>query len=114
MQTREQPGPFPHTLLLGNFYGGSARSGTGEFFERRNPADQRDVASRAPQSSADEVRAACTAAREAARTWSQTPAPQRAEVLGRLVFLLTQDKESLARFVSREVGKPLREARGSV
>ena len=60
------------------------------------------------------MRAACAAAREAARGWAQTPAPQRAEVLGRLVFLLTQDKESLARFVSREIGKPLREARGSV
>src|SRR6185369_6240869 len=50
----------------------------------------------APQSSVDEVRAACAAAREAARAWAQTPAPQRAEVLGRLVFLLTQDKEALA------------------
>src|SRR6478735_10823658 len=114
MQTREQQGPFPHTLLLGNYYGGSARQSTGEHLERRNPADQRDLVSLAPQSSADEVRAACVAAREAARGWAQTPAPQRAEVLGRLVFLLTQDKESLASFVSREIGKPLREARGSV
>ena len=114
MQTREQPAPFPHTLLLGNFYGDRARSSTGALFERRNPADQRDVVSVAPQSSAEEVREACVAAREAAKGWAQTPAPQRAEVLGRLVFLLTQDKESLARFVSREVGKPLREARGSV
>jgi len=60
------------------------------------------------------VHAACVAARDAARAWARTPAPQRAEVLGRLVFILTQDKEQLARFVAREVGKPLREARGSV
>src|SRR3954466_14986714 len=114
MQTREQPGPFPHTLLLGNFYGGSQRPSSGELFERRNPADRRDLVSLAPQSSAEDVRAACAAAHAAAKAWAQTPAPQRAEVLGRLVFLLTQDKESLARFVAREVGKPLREARGSV
>lgn len=114
MHTREQTGQFPHTLLLGNFYGGSTRPSTGELFERRNPADQRDLVSLAPQSTADEVHAACVVAREAAKAWAQTPAPQRAEVLGRLVFLLTQDKEQLARFVSREVGKPLREARGSV
>src|SRR6478735_9356261 len=114
MHTREQTGQFPHTLLLGNYYGGSARQSTGEPFERRNPADQRDLVSLAPQSTADEVRAACVAAREAAKAWSQTPAPQRAEVLGRLVFLLTQDKEQLSRFIAREVGKPLREARGSV
>src|SRR6187431_930591 len=114
MQTREQPAPFPHTLLLGNFYGGGPRPSSGEAFERRNPADGRDLVTLAPQSSAEEMRAACAAARDAAKAWAQTPAPQRAEVLGRLVFLLTQDKESLARFIAREVGKPLREARGSV
>src|SRR6188768_408215 len=114
MQTREQPGPFPHTLLLGNSYGGMARPSSGEPFERRNPADLRDLVSVAPETTAAEVRAACEAARDAARGWARTPAPQRAEVLGRLVFLLSQEKESLARFVAREVGKPLREARGSV
>src|SRR6478735_6279573 len=114
MQTREQPGPFPHTLLLENFYGGGPRPSSGEPFERRNPADLRDLVSLAPQSTAEEVQSACLAAREAAKAWARTPAPQRAEVLGRLVLLLTQDKEALARFVSREVGKPLREARGSV
>ena len=72
------------------------------------------MVSNAPQSTAEEVRAACVAARDAAKAWGQTPSPRRAEVLGRLVFLLTQEKESLARFVAREVGKPIREARGSV
>ncbi|MEO8905458.1 MAG: aldehyde dehydrogenase family protein [Polyangiaceae bacterium] len=114
MQTREQSAPFPHTLLLANFYGGRTHTSAGAEFERRNPADHRDVVSVAPQTSAEEVRAACAAAHGAAKAWAQTPAPQRAEVLGRLVFLLTQDKEAYARFIAREVGKPLREARGSV
>ena len=114
MQTRAQAAPFPHTLLLGNFYAGKAQAGTGAPLERHNPADHRDLVSVAPESTADQVREACVAAQLAAKAWAQTPAPQRAEVLGRLVFLLTQDKEMLARFVAREVGKPLREARGSV
>ncbi len=116
MQTREQSAraPFPHTLLLGNFYAGKAQPSTGALFERRNPAQQQDVVSVAPESTAGEVQAACVAARDAARAWAQVPSPQRAEVLGRLVFLLTREKESLARFVAREVGKPIREARGSV
>jgi len=114
MQTREQSAPFPHTLLLSNFYGGKKRSSAGPQFERRNPADHRDLVSLAPETSREEVAAACRAAQEAARSWSRTPAPQRAEVLARLSFLLVRDKELLARFVSREVGKPLREARGSV
>jgi len=114
MQTREQSAPFPHTLLLGNFYGGKPRRSSGVQFERRNPANHHDLVSLAPETTAEEVRAACVAARDAARAWARTPAPQRAEVLGRLVFILTQDKEQLARFVAREIGKPLREARGSV
>jgi acyl-CoA reductase-like NAD-dependent aldehyde dehydrogenase len=114
MQTREQSAPFPHTLLLGNFYGGKPRRSSGGHFERRNPANHNDLVSIAPESTAEEVHAACVAAGAAARAWARTPAPQRAEVLGRLVFLLTQDKEQLARFVAREIGKPLREARGSV
>jgi acyl-CoA reductase-like NAD-dependent aldehyde dehydrogenase len=114
MQTRKQSAPFPHTLLLTNFYAGKARPSTGPTFERRNPANHEDLVSVAPQSSLDEVRAACVAAKEAAGAWARTPAPQRAEVLGRLVFLLSQDKETLARFVTREIGKPVREARGSV
>lgn len=114
MQTREQPAPFPHTLLLENVYAGKARPAGANVLERRNPADLRDLVSVAPESTAEDVRAACEAARDAAKAWAQTPAPQRAEVLGRLVFLLTRDKETLARFVAREVGKPIREARGSV
>ena len=35
-------------------------------------------------------------------------------MLGRLARLLTDAKEPLSRFVAREIGKPLREARGSV
>jgi alpha-ketoglutaric semialdehyde dehydrogenase len=114
MQTREQSAPFPHTLLLSNFYAGKARPSGGPQFERRNPANQQDLVCVAPQSSLEEVRVACLAAKENVDAWARTPAPQRAEVLGRLVFLLTQQKETLARFVSREIGKPLREARGSV
>ena len=114
MQTREQSAPFPHTLLLSNFYAGEAGPSTGPHFERRNPANCQDLVCVAPQTSREAVGDACLAAKGAATAWARTPAPQRAEVLGRLVFLLTRDKESLARFVSREIGKPLREARGSV
>lgn len=114
MQTREQSAAFPHTLLLGNVYGGKRHASGGPKLERRNPADHRDLVALAPESTREEVAAACIAAKEAARAWARTPAPQRAEVIARLAFQLVQDKELLARFVSREVGKPLREARGSV
>jgi len=114
MQTREQSSPHPRTVVLSNFIAGKVRASSAETFERRNPADFSDLVSIAPQSTAAEVRDACVAAKAMAPTWARTPAPQRAEVLARLAFLLTTEKETLARFVAREVGKPLREARGSV
>jgi alpha-ketoglutaric semialdehyde dehydrogenase len=60
------------------------------------------------------VREACVAAREAFPAWSKTPAPIRGELLGRLGEALAREKESLARLVTREMGKTLKEARGSV
>src|SRR5690606_18852670 len=64
--------------------------------------------------SAADVKRACEAARAAQARWGRVPAPERAHVLGQLARLLLESKESLARFVAREVGKPVREARGSV
>ncbi len=96
-----------HTRSCSGFsMAGSARPSPGELFERRNPADLRDLVSLAPQSSVEDLRAACGAAREAARAWAQTPAPQRAEVLGRLCFCSRKTRShsrdsSLAKSASR-------------
>jgi aldehyde dehydrogenase (NAD+) len=68
----------------------------------------------APASTREQVFAACEAARAAAAGWARVPAPERGRLLGRLSRLLTDEKEPLSRFISREMGKPLREARGSV
>ncbi|HEY3236308.1 MAG TPA: aldehyde dehydrogenase family protein, partial [Polyangiaceae bacterium] len=113
MRTLEQRG-YPPTLLVGNRIGGEDRPATAESFERRNPADRDDVVSVAPVSSAEQVREACESARRAQRDWTRVPAPQRAQVLGRLGQLLHAEKEHLSRFIAREMGKPVREARGSV
>ena len=114
METRDQAAPLPKTLVVHNRFGGQERSAAGPTYARRNPANRDDVVTVAPLSSRDEVREACEKARSAQREWAHVPAPQRAQVLGRLAELLRREKEVLARFVSREVGKPLREARGSV
>ncbi|MDA0700158.1 MAG: aldehyde dehydrogenase family protein, partial [bacterium] len=53
-------------------------------------------------------------ARAAFPAWSKTPAPVRGELIGRLGESLAREKEALARLVTREMGKTLKEARGSV
>ena len=110
IQTRAQQDGLPHTLVVSNF----PVSPPGPSFERRNPANRDDLVTVAPVSSREQVFAACETAREAAVAWARVPAPERGRLLGRLAALLKEEKERLSRFVSREVGKPLREARGSV
>src|SRR5262245_42621615 len=113
MQRQPQRG-LPATLLVLNAIGGRSQPGSHSTFVRLNPANRDDRVTLAPQSPRDDVQAACEAARDAQRQWARIPAPQRAQVIGRLGQLLIANKESLSRFVAREMGKPVREARGSV
>jgi aldehyde dehydrogenase (NAD+) len=57
---------------------------------------------------------ACRAARQAQRAWGRTPAPIRGRAIQQLGRLVEDNAEALARTVAREIGKPIREARGSV
>ncbi len=113
MQTKKQAGGLPASLCAKNRIGGQTRD-LGKSYERRNPANRDDVVTIAPQSTKEEVREACEKAQAAFASWSAIPAPQRAQVLGRLSRLLVDSKQALSRFASREMGKPVREARGSV
>ena len=82
--------------------------------ESRNPALYRELVATFPRSAAADVDAAVTAARIAYRTWRLVPAPARAEYIFRVGELLLKHKEELAQLMSREMGKPLKEARGDV
>ena len=82
--------------------------------ESRNPALYRELVATFPRSAAADVDAAVTAARKAYRTWRLVPAPARAEYIFRVGELLLKHKEELAQLMSREMGKPLKEARGDV
>jgi aldehyde dehydrogenase (NAD+) len=58
--------------------------------------------------------AACDAAREAQQAWAATPAPSRGRVIQQVGRLVEANKDALARLVTDEIGKPLREALGEV
>jgi len=98
-----------------NRIGGSwtpARSG--KTFENRNPASPSDLIGTFPASSAQDVEDAVAAASKAFATWRLVPAPRRAEIVLRAAELLRDRKESLARAMTREMGKVLAETRGDV
>jgi malonate-semialdehyde dehydrogenase (acetylating) / methylmalonate-semialdehyde dehydrogenase len=78
-----------------------------------NPSDG-SVIARVPLSGADEVARAVAAAEAGLPEWAETPAVERARVMFRYQRLLEEHAEELARLVTREHGKTLAEARGSV
>ncbi|MDP2293660.1 MAG: aldehyde dehydrogenase family protein [Actinomycetota bacterium] len=84
---------------------------TGAEFERRDPADTRRVVSVAPESSADDVRAAVDAATEAAASWRHTTPSRRAELLTGAARLLTERGAAIAAEMVAEEGKPLADAK---
>jgi alpha-ketoglutaric semialdehyde dehydrogenase len=57
---------------------------------------------------------ACRAARAAQPAWAATPAPVRGNAVKAIGRLVEDNKESLARLVTREIGKPYAESLGEV
>src|SRR3954454_21869086 len=80
----------------------------------RSPSDLDDVVGEVALADATTFVEACRAAREAQREWRRVPAPTRGRAIQQLGRLVEDNAEPLARLIPREIGKPLREARGSV
>ncbi len=84
------------------------------YVERRNPANLDEVVATTPLSTREELREAVAAAKSAFPGWRDTPAPIRGRVLSRAATLMEQQKEDLARLLTREEGKTFRESLGEV
>src|SRR5262252_2282166 len=98
-----------------NFIDGAwVPSVSGDLFEDRNPANPDEVVGVFQKSTAADVGDAIDAARLAYERWRLVPAPKRAEILFRAAQLLDARKETLARDMTREMGKVLEETRGDV
>lgn len=87
---------------------------TGEYFENRNPANQKDLIGLWPRSGPEDVQRAVASARRGFEIWRKTPAPERGDILRRVGDLLSARKDEVARIMTREMGKVLNETRGDV
>lgn len=107
---------FPRrTMRFLNYIAGEwLSSASDRWFLNLNPADTTDVIGEFPRSSAADVDRAVSAARQAFRQWSRTPAPQRGELIRKAADILVRRKDELAAIMTREMGKPLFETRGDV
>ncbi len=82
--------------------------------ERRNPANLDEMIGLAPLSTREEAREAIAAAHAAFAAWRDTPAPTRGRVIAKAALIMEQQKDDLARILTREEGKALRDSLGEV
>jgi aldehyde dehydrogenase (NAD+) len=101
--------------IFRNFIGGEfVASSSGKTFERRNPADTRELVGVFQDSNAQDVNDAVAAAKAAYPAWSAVPAPRRGEILLKAAEIIQSRKERYSRDLTREMGKPLFEAGGDI
>src|SRR6202521_1695569 len=84
-----------------------------EWHDVVNPATQ-EVLARVPFATVDEVNAATAAAKEAYRTWKNSPIAARARVMLKLQALIRENMDRLAMCLTLEQGKTLEDAKGDV
>jgi lactaldehyde dehydrogenase/glycolaldehyde dehydrogenase len=73
-----------------------------------------EVLAEVPVASADDIARALDAARAALPAWGRLTGVERGVYLRRWADLVDRDRESLARIITEEQGKPLAEARGEI
>ena len=78
-----------------------------------NPAIGEEIA-QVPLSRHKHVDDAVSAAKRAQKEWALVPAPQRAEILYHVGYIMKERKEHLSKLLTMENGKVLEEARGEV
>jgi acyl-CoA reductase-like NAD-dependent aldehyde dehydrogenase len=103
------------TQICRNFINGKwVESKTGRTIERRNPANLDEVVAVVPLSTREEAREAIGAAKAAFPAWRDTPAPARGRIIAKAKLLMEQQKDELARMLTREEGKALKDSLGEV
>ena len=90
------------------------KSSSGETFPSDNPAKPKQVLGFFQKGNEEDINRAVSAAEKAFQKWSQTPAPKRGSILLMAAQLLGENKETLAREMTLEMGKVLVESRGDV
>ena len=95
-----------------NYIGGAWRTAASDAtYEKRNPWRPSEVTGAFQASGPDDAREAVAAGAAAFPGWSRLPAPARAAYLTKAADAIEARNERIARDMTAEMGKPLREAR---
>ncbi len=96
------------------FIGGEWRPPTGGAYVPVVDPSTGQPLGEAPVASAEEARAAVDAAADVEERWGEVPGHERARLLRAVAARLESDRETMARLIASEVGKPIVEARVEV
>jgi alpha-ketoglutaric semialdehyde dehydrogenase len=100
---------------VASLIGGSSVDGApGGTLTVTNPARLDETVARARLGDAGTFLDAARTARAAQPDWSAVPAPVRGRAIKQLGLLVEANLEALARLITREIGKPIKESRGEV
>src|SRR5919106_2353974 len=103
------------TDTFNNFIGDRWQpSRTGQTFENENPAAKGSNLGFFQSSSPDDIDEAVATAEAAFRTWRAVPVAQRQQYVSEFLGLLKASRDELARIVTLENGKTIRESRAEV
>jgi len=98
-----------------NFVNGEWKgSRNGATFENENPAVRGSNIASFQSSTQDDVREAIDVADNAFKTWKRTSVPERQNHIAEFLRLLKESREELARIVTLENGKTIKESRAEV
>ncbi|MCB1198664.1 MAG: aldehyde dehydrogenase family protein [Deltaproteobacteria bacterium] len=114
MQTIDNGSHAQKTLKACNIIHGQEVFSDTNTLTSKNPANIHDIVAIAPTSAQEDIDQALQAAHAMRKTWKQTPAPIRAQVIGKLGELVSKHKDELAAFMTREMGKTFKESQGEV
>jgi len=110
-----QPTSQTRAPIYGIFIGGKwVAAGTGQTFPNENPAKPSEILGFFQKANESDVRSAIDAAEAAFPKWADTPVPARGKILLRAAQLIGDMKEELAKTITLEMGKTLKEARADV
>ncbi|MCI0686926.1 MAG: aldehyde dehydrogenase family protein [Sporichthyaceae bacterium] len=110
-----EPGISPSTPSISSIIDGQRVVTAGaRSIPSTNPADTGDLVATVGLAEPADFVAAARAARAAQPAWAEVPAPTRGQVIANVGRLVAANADRLAALITREIGKPLAEARGEV
>src|SRR5258708_6493319 len=109
------PDPRPEVRAVSSVIAGRpVADAPGGRIRSTNPARLAEVVAEVALGDAPLLVTAARAAREAQSAWADVPAPVRGRAIAHIGRLVEDNKDALARLVTREIGKPYPEALGEV